>query len=275
MRSARPRTRGRPAGRLGVAPRCPWEATFRGRSTRAAVACDRPARRCREVVRPSAATDLVEGGVQPIGREGARRRVRVAHAYRSVAAEVTKSSSSATVIRIAARARFRQDLAVPTGMPSAAAVSGNERSVVQDDDRPLGRVDGCEHAFDVHRIGTRDAVRDRRVMERRELDLEDPPTSTASQVETRIDGQSMEPGIELSGSRSPRRFFHAWSVASWTASRASSGSRRISRAAVSSRARCAPRARQRPHDRPGLPARRDLSGPRCPSVLARRMPFLP
>ena len=82
----------------------------------------------REVIRPSLATDLVEGGAQPIGREGARRRVRVAHANRSVAAEVTKSSSSATVIRIAARARFRRDLAVPTGMPSAAAVSGNERS---------------------------------------------------------------------------------------------------------------------------------------------------
>src|SRR5262245_60791385 len=33
-------------------------------------------------------------------------------------------------------------------------------------------------------------------MDRREFDLEDSPASTASQVETRIHGQSVEPGIE-------------------------------------------------------------------------------
>ena len=81
-----------------------------------------------EVIGPSRTADLVERGVQPVGREGARLRVQVAHAYRSVAAELTKSSSSATVIRIAASARLRRDFAVPTGMPNAAAVSGNERS---------------------------------------------------------------------------------------------------------------------------------------------------
>ena len=82
----------------------------------------------REVIRSSLATDLVEGGAQPVGREGARLRVLVAHANRSVAADATSISSSATVIRIAPRARFRRDFAVPTGIPSAAAVSGKDRS---------------------------------------------------------------------------------------------------------------------------------------------------
>ena len=44
---------------------------------------------------------------------------------------------------------------------------------MQDDDRALGGIDGCEHAFDVERVcHPGRSVRNRRVMERRELDLE-------------------------------------------------------------------------------------------------------
>jgi hypothetical protein len=68
---------------------------------------------------------------------------------------------------------------------------------VQHDDRALRGLDGCEHAFDVQRVGHPGrGVRGRRVVERRELDLEEPAASLPGEVETRVDRQSVEPGIE-------------------------------------------------------------------------------
>ena len=60
--------------------------------------------------------------------------------------------------------------------------------------------------------------------------------SAPDEVEAGIDGQTVEPGIEPVRVAKPGRSRQARMSASWTASRASSGSRRISRAAASSRA---------------------------------------
>src|SRR3954469_14922618 len=72
--------------------------------------------------------------------------------------------------------------------------------VVQDDDRPALLVELGEDDVDELPIGVSNrAVRQGRLMKRRELDLDHPAAPLASQVETGIDGEAIEPGIEPSG----------------------------------------------------------------------------
>src|SRR5512134_1285235 len=68
-----------------------------------------------QVVGPCRPAHVAKGGMQLVGGVGAKGRVRTVHANRSVAVAVAvagSSFSSATLMRIASRARFRRDLAV-------------------------------------------------------------------------------------------------------------------------------------------------------------------
>ena len=68
---------------------------------------------------------------------------------------------------------------------------------MQHDDRSAIRIERPQDVVD--KIPPRDTDRivgDRRVVDRGKLDLDRPPTSTASKVETGIDGESMEPAVE-------------------------------------------------------------------------------
>lgn len=68
---------------------------------------------------------------------------------------------------------------------------------MQHDDRALGGVDGREHAFDVEGVGYPGrGVRDRCVVEGRELDFEESAAALPSDVEAGVDGQSVEPGTQ-------------------------------------------------------------------------------
>ncbi len=83
----------------------------------------------REIIGTGRPADVANGGTQLLRGEGASARVRTVHANRSVAVVAAGNSfSSAILMRIASSARFSRDLAVPTGIPSAAAVSGRVRS---------------------------------------------------------------------------------------------------------------------------------------------------
>ena len=74
-----------------------------------------------------------------------------------------------------------------------------------------------------------------------ELDFDRAAASATGDVDAGMDDELAEPGVEPIRDRAaPGRFRQARMNPSWTASRASSGSRRISRAAASSRATAAP-----------------------------------
>ena len=64
-------------------------------------------------------------------------------------------------------------------------------------------------------------------MERRELDLDTRLRRCRAMSRQALTVQSVQPGIEPARVAQPAQVFHARSVASWTASRASSASRRI------------------------------------------------
>src|SRR6188472_4325804 len=68
---------------------------------------------------------------------------------------------------------------------------------MQGDDRPVARVQTGEGLVEQLAVGegTRHVVRGRCV-DRGELDLDDPTLAAADEVETGIDEQSMEPGVE-------------------------------------------------------------------------------
>ena len=94
---------------------------------------------------------------------------------------------------------------------------------MQDDHGALLGIDLCEHPLDVVGIGHEGyAVRDRVIVEWHELDLHRAAASLPSQVETGVDGQSVEPASNLLGSRT-RAGSACSKRCSWTASRASLG----------------------------------------------------
>ena len=68
-----------------------------------------------------------------------------------------------------------------------------------------------------------------------ELHLDDAPAAMPRDVQAGVDGQAMEPGVEPLGVTQHPEVAPGSMSASWTASRASSGSRRMRRAARSSR----------------------------------------
>ena len=97
-----------------------------------------------------------------------------------------------------------------------------------------------------------------------------PVLAATNEVEAGMDDEPAEPGVEPVRIAKPGRSRQARMNPSWTASRASSGSRRISRAAASSRATAAPASSRRRHDRPASLVRRGLAGPRQPQVSRGR-----
>ena len=80
------------------------------------------------------------------------------------------------------------------------------QEVVQDDDRAAGLVEPPHRGVDELAVGERTGhVGRRRHVDRRELDLDRAPSSTARLVEARVDGQAIEPGIEPVGVTQPRQ----------------------------------------------------------------------
>ena len=152
-------------------------------------------------------------------------------------------SASVRVPRIATSDRWRRDLTVPTGIPIATAISvrGIPRKKCwttiarHSGSSRLSASSSCSRSAmpadssptDGIRMGVSSTSIDRR---RRRLatSMQALTVSLRSQASNR------------SGSRNPGRSRQARTMASWTASRASSPSRRIRRAAPSSRATAAP-----------------------------------
>ena len=100
--------------------------------------------------------------------------------------------------------------------------------VVQDDDGATLLVESPEDGVDLVTFGDRGRhVRDGRRMDGRELDLDRPPATAAGLVDAGVDGEAMEPGLEPVGVAKRRQVTPGPDEASWTASRASSGSRRM------------------------------------------------
>ena len=72
--------------------------------------------------------------------------------------------------------------------------------VVQHDDRPTIGIERSQDVVD--EIAPRDAdglVRDRGVVDRRKLDFDRTSSSTSGEIETRVDGESVEPRVEPVG----------------------------------------------------------------------------
>ena len=186
-------------------------ATFRGGSIDAAVARGSPAARCHRC-----------SGAAPAPRSRGTSRVRsrsrrsVAVMRRALPREARPCSGSGSVpsaARSAARARERRDWAVPSGMPSVVAThrDGHPDVVVQDEDGPLlgPKGDGSRAPAGRGRRPARSRRRRVGVSIGVELDLDGPSLAPAGDVEAGVDGQAMEPGVEVVRVAQPRQALQA------------------------------------------------------------------
>ena len=74
---------------------------------------------------------------------------------------------------------------------------GHPQEVVHGDDRSMSRIEARERRIQELSVGKGGGdVQRRRVVDRAELDLDDPAIATPDEVETGVDGQAMEPGVE-------------------------------------------------------------------------------
>src|SRR6266540_1952535 len=77
---------------------------------------------------------------------------------------------------------------------------GNPEEVMDDDDRAPVRAEAPERTIEQVTVGDEGGgIRDPCRIERLELDLDDPASATAEDVEAGMDSESVEPGIEPVG----------------------------------------------------------------------------
>ena len=199
---ARHGTRGANAGRLRMSA---MGATFLRRSTTAAAGYGRRREDLVSVVGPPQ-VQLLEGS------RGSRRSMRDSVVMKPALREPEPGrprTRAATAMRIAARALCRRDLAVPGDAQGRRhRRQRHPQEVMQGDDRAVTRIEAPQSGVHELAVGERTGVVGMRGrVDQAQLDLDRAP-APARRVETSVDDEAMQPGVEpvgISESRQPAR----------------------------------------------------------------------